>query len=98
MPIPGIKPGKTSKKALEIHEKLRYKWGNRYKIDVPAPETDEIHEEMPSGSHKTPIRHWVEGFFRQQPYGPGRSLRKIRWIRGFWRGTDSLTAAKDSVD
>jgi hypothetical protein len=98
MPIPGLKPGKTSKKALEIHEKLRYKWGNRYKIDVPAPETDEIHEEMPFGSHKTPIRHWVEGFFRQQPYGPGRSLRKIRWIRGFWRGTDSLTATKDSVD
>jgi hypothetical protein len=38
-------------------------------------------------------RHWVlkhrvrvRGFWRQQPYGPNKSLRKPKWIAPHWRG------------
>ena len=91
-PIPGQKPGKISKKAHEIRQKLLWKWGKRYKVVLPRVENPENEPENLGGTHKTPIKHWVMGFFRNQVYGPGRSLRKIKWIPGFWRGSDQLKA------
>lgn len=93
MPVPGTKPGKISKKAAEIRQKMLWKWGKRYKIDVPRHENPENEPENADSHHKTPVRHWVMGFFRNQPYGVGRSLRKIKWIPGFWRGTDQITSS-----
>lgn len=93
MPPPGLKPGKLSQKAAEIHEKLRWKWGKRYKVVLPRLKSTENPENEPENlenHHKSPHKHWVMGFFRNQPYGPQRSLRKIKWIPGFWRGTDIL--------
>jgi len=92
LPIPGTKPGKISKKAAEIHQKLLWKWGKRYKVELPRHENPENEPENQGGTHKSPLKHWVMGFFRNQPYGPGRSLRKIKWIPGFWRGTDTLSS------
>jgi len=31
-------------------------------------------------------RFVVRGHYREQPYGPGRSLRKRLWIESFWKG------------
>lgn len=41
-----------------------------------------------TGTHASPRGHWVSGFWREQPYGPQRSLRKTLWIEPFWRGGD----------
>ncbi len=34
------------------------------------------------------VRYFVDGYWRQQPYGPGRSLRERRYVRGGWRGPE----------
>jgi hypothetical protein len=39
-----------------------------------------------SGSHASPRAHWVRGFWREQPWGEGRRLRKTLWIEPFMRG------------
>jgi hypothetical protein len=31
-------------------------------------------------------QHWVRGFWRNQPYGPGRSKSVLKWIKPFIRG------------
>jgi hypothetical protein len=33
-------------------------------------------------------RTYVEGYYRQQPYGPAASLRRRQWISPHWRGPD----------
>jgi hypothetical protein len=38
------------------------------------------------GTHASPRFHWVCGAMKQQPYGPGRSLRKTIWIEPYTRG------------
>jgi hypothetical protein len=38
------------------------------------------------GQHASPRWHWVRGFWRQQPHGPGRDLRKDVWIEPYTRG------------
>jgi hypothetical protein len=38
------------------------------------------------GHHSSPRGHWVTGFWREQPYGEGRTLRRTLWIEPFWRG------------
>jgi hypothetical protein len=38
------------------------------------------------GSHASPRGHWVSGFWREQPHGPGRTLRRTLWIEPFFRG------------
>jgi hypothetical protein len=39
-----------------------------------------------AGRHGSPRGHWVSGYWREQPHGPSRSLRKTLWIEPFWRG------------
>lgn len=56
-------------------------WGHRYMV-VPPPR--EHSEETDEGSKRT--RHFVRGFFRQQPYGPQHGLRRTQWIMAHWRG------------
>lgn len=82
---PGVKDkANLSRKARKIQEKLWAVWGRRYLIDVP-PESKESLE-----ARKSPTRHEVEGHFTQQPYGPGRTLRKTLWIAPYWRGSVEL--------
>lgn len=38
------------------------------------------------GHHSSPRGHWVSGFWREQPHGEGRTLRRTLWIEPFWRG------------
>lgn len=33
-------------------------------------------------------RHIVRGHWKQQPYGPARSLRREKWIEPYWRGPE----------
>jgi hypothetical protein len=38
------------------------------------------------GTHASPRFHWVRGFYRAQPYGPGFSLRRQMWVEPYTRG------------
>jgi len=73
--------------------KLWALYGKRFRVHLPPPDQTEVAEdapqeaaEGPAGHRKSPVRHFVPGFLRSQPYGPGRSLRKIIWVLPFWRG------------
>lgn len=35
---------------------------------------------LPTGTHASPRLHWRRGHLRNQPHGPGRTLRKLVWI------------------
>lgn len=84
---PGMKPGKTSQKAKAIQAKIFARWGWRYKVPLPLPHYP---DQQGGGTHASPVRHLVRGFFRQQHYGPKNSLTKTIWIMPFWRGTIQL--------
>lgn len=43
-------------------------------------------ERQAGGKHS--YRYPVSGFWRQQPYGPGRAYRRPKWIEGHTRGPD----------
>ena len=38
------------------------------------------------GGHEHPSSHWRRGHWRNQPYGPARMLRKLRWMMPTWVG------------
>jgi len=42
----------------------------------------------------TPLktRHMVRGHWRNQPWGPKRLLRRMKWIEPHWRGPDTAEA------
>jgi hypothetical protein len=44
------------------------------------------HHEATGATHASPRGHWVSGFWREQPHGPQRSLRKTLWLEPYWRG------------
>lgn len=83
---PGVKPGKTSSKAQTIQKGLWKAWGKRVFVGAPVVRVEK-------GSHASPIRHLVPGFFRRQAYGPKNSLRKVIWISPFYRGTNIVRGA-----
>lgn len=82
--------------ARAMPHKARKLWdlyGNRMRVHLPAPDdegdggaADAGGEDAAHHGHRSPVRHRVEGFFRNQPYGTGRTLRKVIWIQPFWRG------------
>jgi hypothetical protein len=43
-------------------------------------------KEDQGGSHASSRAHWVRGYWREQPWGEGRRLRKTLWIEPFIRG------------
>lgn len=58
-----------------------YVIGERYKLRrEPVP--------YQGGTHASPRFHWVEGFWKQQPYGPGKQLRREIWIEPYTRGLE----------
>jgi hypothetical protein len=82
---PGVKDKPNlSRKARKVHEALWKSWGKRYLVDVPAQPNEDPQD------RKSPTRHLVHGFFRQQAHGPHHSLRRIVWVHPFMRGTTSL--------
>ncbi len=45
------------------------------------------HSEPQGGTHASPRFHWVQGFWREQPYGPrDEKKRYAKWIEPFTRG------------
>lgn len=86
---PGFKAKpKTSKKAKAIQDRVLANWGHQFRVSLPPQEPS---EEQAAGAHASPVRHRVRGFFRNQPYGSGRALRKLIWIQPFWRGKELLS-------
>lgn len=43
------------------------------------------------------VRTRVRGFWRSQPHGPGRSLRKVIWVRPHWRGPEGAPISIHTV-
>ncbi|MFG2042199.1 hypothetical protein [Dactylosporangium sp. NPDC048998] len=43
------------------------------------------------------VRRWVSGFWRQQPYGPERSLRRWRYVFAYLRGPDTAPIAASTT-
>jgi hypothetical protein len=41
------------------------------------------------GHHSSPRLHWVAGHWRDQPHGPGRTLRRMTWIDPHTRGDEA---------
>lgn len=83
VPPPGVKA--LPHKARQLWED----YGHRYRVTLPPADSNESTAQghpLRDGERHGPIRHWVHGFFRSQPFGVGRTGRKIMWIRGFWRG------------
>jgi len=66
--------------------------------EIPAPE--EVMAELSStGATTSPsgeltIRHVVRGHWKMQPYGPGRSERKLIRIEPYWRGAGDVALSK----
>lgn len=86
---PGFKQKpKASKKAKAIQDRFLAAWGHQFRVTLPPP--DEQGEQEPSepgrGAHASPVRHLVRGFFRNQAYGAGHTLRRLIWVQPFWRG------------
>ncbi|MET7397356.1 hypothetical protein ABZS66_28110 [Dactylosporangium sp. NPDC005572] len=58
---------------------------------------------QPSPASATPdqptphVRRWVSGFWRQQPYGPERSLRRWRYVFAYLRGPHSAPIAASTT-
>jgi len=46
------------------------------------------------GHHASPAVHWRRGHFRSQPYGPGRALRRPRWIEPMMVGAETAEPVK----
>jgi len=38
------------------------------------------------GSHASPRQHWVTGHWHAYWHGPGKTLRKLNWVKPFLRG------------
>ncbi|GAA1577317.1 hypothetical protein GCM10009827_118960 [Dactylosporangium maewongense] len=58
---------------------------------------------QPSPASATPdrptpqVRRWISGFWRQQPYGPERSLRRWQYIFAYLRGPDTAPIAASTT-
>lgn len=49
---------------------------------------DITHGKAKCAGWKIRKRFTVRGHWRQQPYGPGRTLRRNQWIEPYWKGPD----------
>jgi hypothetical protein len=59
--------------------------GGRFRV---KGKIDEPSKKKVKGGWKLSYRFWVRGHWRNQPYGPERSLRKLIWIEPFQKGPD----------
>lgn len=51
-----------------------------------------------NGSHASPRMHWRRGHVRNQPHGPGRTLRKLIWLEPVLVGVSEAKTADHKVD
>ena len=68
-----------SKKRAKLLEQLKFMDRQRRCI---------VGDNSPRQSWELSIRTLVSGHWRNQPYGPERSLRRLQWIEPFWRGPE----------
>lgn len=79
-----VEKGELLRKVMKKGERPREFWsahviGRNYRL----------RREYQGGTHASPRGHWVDGYYRQQPYGPNNTLRKRKHIDPFWRGGDA---------
>lgn len=69
-------PAKNKKRGLRVGVWHPAKLGEKYRRP----------EKPADGTHASPRLHRVLGHFTNQPHGEGRKLRKLVWIKPYWRG------------
>jgi len=71
-----------------LHPNKRYIWKLRPESSKqPRQKSEALNTER---TRKSMRLHIVSGHFRNQPYGPKHTLRKVIWIEPFWRGHGSI--------
>jgi hypothetical protein len=87
-----LEPGKLLKvvKAKRHDAQPKEFWspnfiGRLYRTQtIPSSENEVENDQDPKRT--TPRAHWVRGFVRWQPHGPGRILRKLIWVNPYRPG------------
>jgi hypothetical protein len=77
---------KNSKQREKLRERL--KGLDPMRRIVLGAGTPRLSEEPVNARGPLTVRTLVSGFWRHQPFGPARSLRRLQWISPFWRGPD----------
>lgn len=54
-------------------------------VDLRPLRHVEVDQDETTGRRLT-VRHYVRGHWRDQPYGPGRSLRRVTWVAPYIKG------------
>jgi hypothetical protein len=111
-----VKPEKRRKKKGRKAKKIEdsgayprvYLMGSKVKL---RPELKRAASEIALGSSKKHhvegwdlrTRHTVRGHWKQQAYGEGNALRKLKWIQPYWRGPEGAAVwahiySGDTVD
>jgi hypothetical protein len=85
-----LKRAENAGKRRKLEQKLSkakgvFKVG--YKI-VLSREEKEMYDGVSTGKWQLSSRFIVQGHFRNQPYGEGRSSRKLIFIEPFWKGPE----------
>ena len=73
-----LRPAKVGRKAQDALYGVRWLGVGHHRTGPPL-----------GGHHASPRTHWRRGCFRRQPYGKGRALRKVIWIRPVMVGADA---------
>ena len=81
------KAPKGSEKRKRLYEELRNLRPSR-RILLGRSVRHDDHDSTPGEPRPLRVRTLVAGHWRNQPHGEGRVLRKLIWIRPFWRGPE----------
>jgi hypothetical protein len=92
---PGLEREPRSKKAKEIQDRIRAREGEVRRVGYRLTRVIRRSDGKaagPSSADPDPGRslraHLVRGHFKNQPFGPGRTERRIIWIAPYRRGDD----------
>lgn len=84
--LQGLKGGRRRELLLGKLQKEKEK--QLYIVGANVRLQKEYTAELTESGRKWVLKHRVRvmGHWRQQPYGPGKTLRRPKWIAPFWRG------------
>jgi hypothetical protein len=93
-PLYGVPPQKLAHankiQGKRVRQKYLDSWRANCRYHVLGQAAQRVLSQRKQESVGTPqqVRYLVRGHWRQQPYGPKHSLRKLLWIQPFWKGDE----------